>query len=261
MASTTKVPLGADTLVRKWCLDVNTGTYASPVWTGVFGIMEFKPTYEQEQKDNSDFDSGGAKSATVTAYSWGAEFKVRRATLAADGSAYDAGQEALRAASLLLGEFNKKDVRFYEVTASGPKTEAYRGYVAVEWNEDGGPMDELDTVSVKLVGKGARTAITHPDAAGAVPTLTSITPSSGSTSGGELVEIHGTGFMANGVDDIVADTGIKFGGTGGTAADGWITESDNVVFVITPAHAAGTVEVVIYNSNGVSTVTQNFVYS
>lgn len=261
MASTTKVPLGAATLVRKYYLDVNTGTYGAPVWTGVFGVMEFKPVFDQVVKDDADFDSGGYKSSTVTAIGWGVDLKLARKVKAADATAYDVGQEALRAASLLFGNSNRVDIRFYEVTASGPTTEAYRGYVSVVWNPDGGPMDAEDFVSVKLVGQGARTAITHPDAASVVPTVTSLSPATGPAAGGTLVEIHGTGFFKAGVDDIVAETGIKFGGSGGTAATSWITESDNVVFAIAPAHAAGTVAVVVYNAAGISTETQNYVYT
>jgi len=234
---------------------VNVGTYGAPTWTGVFGVTDFKSTFEPDVKETSDFDSGGAKDSSVPAYGWSLDLKLERKTKAADATAYDVGQEALRAASLLMGESNKVDIRFYEVTASGPKVEAYRGYALVLWKPVGGGMADLDTVVVQLIGKGARTAITHPDAGGAVPTLTSIAPATDVEAGGALVEIHGTGFFAAGVDDVVS---IAFGVTD---APTFITESDNILFVVAPAHAAGTVAVTVTNATGVSTVTQNFVYT
>ncbi len=261
MAHVDRVALGAATVIRKYYLDINTGTHASPTWTPVNGVSEFKPTLAATMQDDSDWAGAGGLSSVKTAEQWGLEFKLQRKVKATDAAAYDVGQEAIRtAADALLGS-NVVEVRWYEVTTSGPTSECYQGYAAVEWNPDGGGLAALDQVAVKLIGRGLRTAATHPDAAGAVPTVTSISPATGPAAGGTLVEIHGTGFFAAGVDDIVASTGIKFGGSGGTAATSWITESDNVVFAVTPAHAAGTVAVVVYNSNGISTVTSNFVYT
>lgn len=164
MASTTKVPLGPATLNRKWYLDVNDGTYGAPDWVGVFGIEDFKAGKDPNLEDDSDFDSGGWKSSTVTALSWSIELKIARKVTTASATAYDPGQEILRAASDLMGTGNNVDVRWYEVTASGPKEESYRGYAAVSWVPDGGSMEALDTVTVTLTGKGARSTATHPDA-------------------------------------------------------------------------------------------------
>jgi hypothetical protein len=184
-----------------------------------------------------------------------------RKTKAADATAYDVGQEALRAETLSFGDANKVDVRWYEVTSGGPTVEAYRAYFSVDWQPPSGDMKARDKVSVVLTSRGTITAITHPDAAQAVPTLTSLSPAAGSTAGGEQIIIYGTGFLLAGVDDVAATTGIKFGGGGGTAAADWITIDDNRIACVTPAHDGGTVAVVVYNSAGISTVTQNFVYS
>jgi len=145
-------------------LDVNTGTYGIPTWTAVNGIMELKPGKETTLQDDSDFDGAGWKSQVATALAWSLELKLKRAPTVASATAYDAGQEALRTASDALGTANRKDVRWYEVTASGPVKEAYRGYCTVSWNPDGGGMDAADTVSVTLTGQGARSTDTHPDA-------------------------------------------------------------------------------------------------
>ena len=62
MSATPRVVLGADTLARKWWLDKNTGTHDAPVWTPVGGISDFKFSETKTFQENSDYDSGGAKS-------------------------------------------------------------------------------------------------------------------------------------------------------------------------------------------------------
>ena len=163
MPATTKVPLGASTTVRKWYLDVNTNTFASPTWVGIFGMMEFKLGIEPTLQDDSDMDSGGYKSQTKTAEAWSAAFKVRRASTTASATAYDPGQEFIRGKSIgTFGPANQVDVRVYEMEPGGPRIEAYRGFAAVTWSPDGGAMDAVDTVSATLTGQGKLTAITHP---------------------------------------------------------------------------------------------------
>lgn len=162
---TTKAPLGASTLNRKWYLDVNTGTSGTPVWTGVFGITDFKPLNNGTLQDDSDFDGEGFKSSTQTAIEWGFELKCKRAVTADDETEYDPGQEVLRLASLGMGVDNSVDVRYYEVTAGGPAVEAYRGKVVITYEDDGGDMAALSSASIKGAGQGKRTAITHPSVA------------------------------------------------------------------------------------------------
>lgn len=162
--ATTKVPLGATTTNRKWYVDVDTGT-ESAEWTGIFGITEFKDALEASLQDDSDFDGEGWKSQTNTANAWSLEFKVKRAVQAASATAYDPGQEELRGAAEETGIANSVHVRWYEMEPGGPRVEAYEGFAAVTWSPDGGGMDALSTVSVRLVGQGKRTAITHPASA------------------------------------------------------------------------------------------------
>lgn len=164
MAATNKVPLGASTTNRKWYLDVDTSATSSPTWVGVFGLLEFKDALEPTLQDDSDFDSEGWKSSTSTANMWSLEAKVKRAVTAASATAYDPGQEKLRAAAGLTGTGNRVHVRWYEMEADGPRVEAYDGYAAVTWSPDGGGMDALSTVSVTLTGQGKRNTIAHPDA-------------------------------------------------------------------------------------------------
>lgn len=164
MPATVKVPLGASTTVRKWFVDVDTTPEASPTWVGVFGMTEFKPGLEPTLQDDSDMDSGGFKSQTKTAEEWSAEFKVARKVTAADQTAYDPGQEFLRARAIgQMGPANSVHIRFYEMEPSGPRVEAYEGTAAVTWSPEGGAMDATDMVAVTLTGQGQLSQITHPD--------------------------------------------------------------------------------------------------
>lgn len=253
MPAIPRAPLGSATTVRKWYLDVNTGTTAAPNWVGVFGVTDFKPSVAPTWKDTSDFDSGGSKSSTATSREWGAELKIMRKSQGAAPTVYDPGQEALRAKAELLGASNSVEVRFYEMESGGPRVEAYQGVVGVEWSPEGGSMEDTDAVSVKLMGQGARAAIAHPDTVAAVPVIYNFTPITGPAAGGTLVTIKGTGFTGT-----VAVTGVKFGGTNATS---WVVLDDNTIVATAPAHLAGGVAIVVTNATGPSTTGPLFTYA
>jgi hypothetical protein len=252
MPATTKVQLGAATTVRKWYVDVNTGTTAAPVWTGVFGMTDFKPSLSPTWKDTSDFDSGGDKSSTATAREWGVEFKVQRKSNASDPTTYDPGQEALRLRAENIGLTNSIEIRWYEMESGGPRVESYQGTVGVEWAPDGGAMEDTDGVSVKLMGQGHRTITTHPATVAVVPVVYSFTPITGPIAGGTSVVVHGSGFTGT-----VAVTGVKFGATNAT---NWSVVDDDTLVATAPAHAAGAVAIVVTNATGPSTTGPNYTY-
>lgn len=161
-----RTPLGTSTLNRKWYLDVNTGTVATPTWTPVMGMTEFQFNVEGTLQDDSDFDSEGFRSQVKTAESWSVTCTVARKVTAALATAYDAGQEALRAKSFgTMGVANSINIRFYEMEEGGPREEAYAGLAAVSWSPNGGGMDATSTVGVTLTGQGRLNEIAHPDAA------------------------------------------------------------------------------------------------
>ena len=82
------------------------------------------------------------------------------------------------------------------------------------------------------------------------PTVTSISPNSGPASGGTAVSITGTGFLAGATVRL-----------GGTAATGVTVVSSTSITATTAAKAAGTVDVVVTNSDTQSgTLTQGFTY-
>ncbi|HYL94985.1 MAG TPA: IPT/TIG domain-containing protein, partial [Terriglobales bacterium] len=83
------------------------------------------------------------------------------------------------------------------------------------------------------------------------PTVSSISPNSGSTNGGTSVAITGTNFAAGAT--------VTFGGT---AATNVTIASSTQITAITPAHAAGAVNVVVTNTGGPSgTLANGFTYS
>ena len=83
------------------------------------------------------------------------------------------------------------------------------------------------------------------------PTVTGIGPSSGTANGGTPVTITGTGFLSGAT--------VKLGGT--TATNVTVTSSSTIT-ATTPAHAAGTVDVVVTNTDGQSgTLSGGYTYT
>ena len=83
------------------------------------------------------------------------------------------------------------------------------------------------------------------------PTVTAITPNSESGNGGTSVTITGTGFSAGATVQL-----------GGVAASNVVAASSTAITATTPAHAAGTVDVVVTNPDGQSaTLPGGYTYS
>lgn len=84
----------------------------------------------------------------------------------------------------------------------------------------------------------------------APPTLASIAPVTGSINGGTLVTLTGTGFVPG-------NTTVTFGGVTATNGINILTTSWSV---LAPAHAAGTVDVVVTTPAGSATLTNAYTY-
>src|SRR6185369_3682585 len=83
------------------------------------------------------------------------------------------------------------------------------------------------------------------------PTVSSISPNSGTANGGTPVTITGTGFLAGATVSL-----------GGTAATGVTVVSSTSITATTAAHAAGTVNVVVTNTDAQSgTLTNGYTYT
>jgi hypothetical protein len=87
------------------------------------------------------------------------------------------------------------------------------------------------------------TAPTPPEARNAAPTILSITPSIGSTGGGASIKITGAGLLPG--------IRVAFGATNIAA---WFDTYSGGVFVTTPSHAPGSVDVVVTNVDGQNAV-------
>ncbi len=84
----------------------------------------------------------------------------------------------------------------------------------------------------------------------AAPTVTSVTPNLGATSGGTAITVRGTGFGAGATVAL-----------GGVAASSVAVVDGTTITATTPAHAAGVVDVTVTNSDGQSgTIAGGFTY-
>ncbi|MBH0110860.1 IPT/TIG domain-containing protein [Salinibacterium sp. NG22] len=105
-----------------------------------------------------------------------------------------------------------------------------------------GPVTELLQLDV------ARSAV-GPNSVGVSPTIADVDPTSGPATGGTAVAITGTDFGGS--------TGVTFDGV---AATDFVVVSDTEITVTSPAHAAGTVDVIIQHPAGASD-TAEFTYT
>lgn len=105
-----------------------------------------------------------------------------------------------------------------------------------------GPADVVlyAPYGASTTGTGAFTYTTPPPGATPAPTVTSISPNSGSTNGGTAVTITGANFV----------TGSSSVTIGGNPATGVTVVNPTTITAITPAHAAGATDVIVITPNG-----------
>ena len=135
-----------------WRLEVNTGDESTPAWTPVAGLNNFVPGSAYTTQDSSDFNSGLYGSDAVT--------QVKKNLTAAflrknDGTAYDAGQEALKSAA---EDATLAHVRWYDTAIDDG--EAYEGHGYVQWAPQGGAGTGLQIVNVTVNIQGRPTVAT-----------------------------------------------------------------------------------------------------
>lgn len=82
------------------------------------------------------------------------------------------------------------------------------------------------------------------------PTVTSMTPNTGTTAGGTAVTITGK--------DFIGATGVTFGGTAATSV---VVVSDTSITCVTPAKTAGAKDVIVTTPAGSGTKTNGFTYA
>jgi hypothetical protein len=108
-----------------------------------------------------------------------------------------------------------------------------------------GAFDETNRTAVFWDGGGSNTVLVGSFPA-ADPTLTSVSPSSGPTTGGTAVTVTGTNIPAEGGFSLLI---------GGVAPTSVVRVSDTTITCVTGIHAAGAVDAVLYYEGGGSSVT------
>jgi hypothetical protein len=107
------------------------------------------------------------------------------------------------------------------------------------------PAHAIGTVSVVVTNtdglSGTRTNAYTYTSTNPAPTVTGVSPNSGTTSGGTAITITGTGFLAG--------ASVSIGGSPATNVN---VSSGTSLTATTPAHAVGTVNVVVTNTDGQS---------
>jgi hypothetical protein len=107
------------------------------------------------------------------------------------------------------------------------------------------PAHAAGTVDVTVTSPGGTSATSSADlyTYDARPTVSSVSPAAGPTTGGNTVTITGTNFLSG--------AGVRFGGT----ASGSVTfVSATQLKAVAPAHAAGTVDVTVSTPGGTSAI-------
>lgn len=150
-------------LASAYALRVNTGTYATPVWTKVRGIKTIKPMVAKSSEDDSDIDSLSWAGTLETDRAWSIDFTIKRGRGLASGT-WDVGQEVIHAAHDQLNVW--VDIMYYDRSGNLITDDAYRGYTSVQWKAQGGNKTG-NLVDVTLTGQGARTKIDNPAVADA----------------------------------------------------------------------------------------------
>lgn len=157
--ATVSTPQLTSTTAGKWKLDVDSSVGKDgSAYIPVRGMTNFQPTVNFTTQDDSDYDTEEWGSDAKTQMKWQNTCKVSRKRAA--GYVEDPGQKVLRLAHDQLGDAGSVRVRWYD--RNGGDAEAFEGFALVQWSDDGGATSDLSTVSVTLMGQGARTPIDNP---------------------------------------------------------------------------------------------------
>jgi len=243
-------------LTRRMRVDVDLGVYPAVNYQLLPAIFDCKLIEELRTVDDEVNEDDGAAKDAVTGYSWRVEVKVKLSTNVAR-TALDPVHQflrqkfiAARGSNVALGEFG---MRWYDRTG----LESYdsvegRAYVK-SWSPDGGGPGNPSDLSLVIQGQGKLTDITNPLAV-LTPTVTGLSAISGPAAGGNSVQIFGSKFST-----VVGATGVKFGATNAT---NYSVVNDGLIVATAPAHAAGSVQVIVTNPSGASpdTAADDYLY-
>jgi hypothetical protein len=115
------------------------------------------------------------------------------------------------------------------------------------------PAHASGAVNVVVTNPGGQSATStngYSYAPASAPTVSSVSPPSGPTAGGTSITITGTGFASGATVTV-----------GGTAATNVVVSNSTTITAVTPAHAAGTVDVVVTSNGQSGSETNAFTYN
>lgn len=139
------------------------------------------------------------------------------------------------------------EVRFGGTAATSFTVQSATTITAVSPAHGAGPVPVMVTTPS---GISDPVTFTYEDVAADPPVVLLVAPLTGTVDGGTAVTITGTGFTGA--------TAVTFGGT---AATSFTVESDTSISAVTPAHAAGLVDVAVTTPAGTSAVPGLFTYT
>lgn len=235
-------------LARRFAVEIDMNPSGVADWQPLVGVEELKPLADTRKEADESYDDAGAARQAITGTSWRLEMKlIHRAGV--DGVTFNAVQEYLRTQAAKIDAMTGEvHVRWFDRSGVG---EAWDGRAIADWTPDGGNGGARDTVAVVLSGQGARTAITNPNSS-PLPVVSALSPTGGTTAGGTLVTVKGR--------KLTGATAVTFGGT---AATSFTVVDDTRIVATSPAHVAGSVDVLVTTPGGTSanTTADDYLYA
>ena len=140
------------TLARDWAVQVNTGTKGASKWVFVRGLSQFAPQTSPTMQDDSDIDNEGYKSQIATALEM--TFKgegKRKGEKSGEKFTQDPGQAALRETGRKMGLDNVIKARCWRTDGVD---EGFESYFSVQWEDNAGGNEDLDSFSFTLMSRG-----------------------------------------------------------------------------------------------------------
>jgi hypothetical protein len=240
--------IGISQLSQRWLLQVDTAfSNTAPAWVPVFGQKSFGYTIASSTVDNSTSDTGIWGSKFTVGLAWTATAKLEHELF---NGAEDPGQAFLRQAGSPTGANalpKLVHLRFFD-RFGGP--EVFEGWANVSWAPD---IAEKDTEKITVTFDGQNALFGVGDTLPGGGTLASpiatnskavlISASPAAQTAGKIVTIHGANFTGA--------TAVSFNNVA-VAAGAFNVESDSVIAAVVPAGSAGTGDIRVTNSVGVS---------
>lgn len=145
-------------LARRYRLEVNTSTTATPNWELFPAITEFNWTAEPNVEDSSTYDDEGWAGNEKTGQAWEVTCTFNRRK-DKDSTVFHPVHEFVRAAFFGWGATNKVHIRWMDRDGA---PEAYEGKAIPNWAPQGGERTALDQVEVTFTGDGPLDQIDNP---------------------------------------------------------------------------------------------------